>query len=94
MSRVTESLKGKIDLSKIVIKSLSWTKIALVVENIEIFRNVLTILNESKFDFYTRTPKAKRIYSLILKGIANDFEENDISEELEQLNLENVKTLN
>lgn len=93
MSRVIASLKGKIDLNKIIIRNLSPTKIVLMIENIEIFRNALTILKECKFDFYTRTPKTERIYSWILKRIADDFEENDILEELEQLSLENVKIL-
>lgn len=93
VSKIIEALKGKIDINKIVIKNVALTKIALLVENIEIFKNVLVVLRKEKFDFYTRTPKSKRIHSWILKGVADDFEKNDIFDELEDLNLEKVKIL-
>lgn len=92
-SKLLEILKGKVDLNVITIKNLSQIKMSLTVNGIEVFNNVLTILRENEIEFYTRAPISERIHSWILKGIADDYDEEYIADELNDLNLENVNIL-
>lgn len=83
-------LNEKIDNNNFVLNNFSTVKSVLKVRNLETFDLALEILKQNKVDFFTRTPKERKIYTFLLKGIVGDFDEKDIEQELTNLNLDSV----
>lgn len=60
---------------------------------IETFESTKKILLDNNLEYYTYTPRNTKPKSVILKGIKGGFTETDIRNEIEQLNISNVKLI-
>lgn len=56
------------------------------------YKKVTDILVLENKNFYTYTPRSLKPKSIILKGVNSGFSADMIKEELESLNIENVKS--
>lgn len=58
--------------------------------NITSYNKVLEALKEEQTEFHTYTPKSTNIKSIVLKGVKEDFSEENILEELNSFIFNNV----
>lgn len=93
LKTIAEILTKVIVLQNFIFKNLSENKLALYVNSYKDFRTVFDTLRNNKIEFHTKAPNEEKVYTWLLKGIAEWFEGEDIENELNQLKLKKVKIL-
>lgn len=78
-------------LNNFIFKNLAHNKIAVYVKSYNDFKLTFENLKLNNIDFHTKTPNQDRLYSWLLRGIAGDYNVEDILAELEKEKLKNVK---
>lgn len=75
------------------VKQLSDGECTVYASSLEIFNSILKTFKENNYKFFTYTPKELKPRNLVLKGIAGDFSETDIKDEIDSLQLSNVNII-
>lgn len=88
---VANLLLKKINFQSFIFKNLALNKFAIYVQKYVDFQLVLNLLKENNIEFHTKAPIEEKIFSWILKGVAGDFDEEDIKTEIDALKLKNVE---
>lgn len=87
---INNVLHAKIENYKFIIKNLAPSKCAVYVSDFDTFKITIDVFKVNDLNFHTKTPKEEKIFSRLLKGIANDYDADDILDEINELKLENV----
>lgn len=84
-------LQHHIGTQKFYVKRVHNGKHVLYVENLTEYKKALNLLKATNTTFYTYTPKNDKNHTYLLKGLDNNFSEDEILNDLEALQISDVK---
>lgn len=79
--------------SNFVIKNLIDARLILLVPSIDEFRDIIDILKNNKIEFFTRTPSEEKTQTIMLRGLANEYTEIEVLDEINKLKIDNLNII-
>lgn len=86
-------IKNNIPKSKFLINIHDEKLVRIIANDLETYNSAITILKTKEIEFNTYTPRHLKPKSIVLKGIRGGFEETEITEEINSLNIPDVKLI-
>lgn len=90
---ISNFLTHTLSLKNYYIKRIKHNKHIINVENLADYRKTCEIMRERGLDFFSFTPSADKIKTMVIKGIDGDFSPEDILADLKETKVEGVEFL-
>lgn len=88
---ISTLINNKINKNKFSTKEVGNNVCTIFAFDIDQYKEIVKILIDLKWEFYTYTPREEKPKTLVLKGVRGGYDEIDVKTEIESLNLNEIK---